>query len=166
MAARSRLAALKRMASGELPCGRAEPAAACKAGVKKVAPRSSAESVVVRRGMQRMRKLLVLLNTSAEQTSRAAKDGRFQRGSWPAGQGDCAAVPPLRGRHTTDDANKKLAAPVGMTKKPGAQTGQLAEKILLSVIPSATRNLLFVRIQEKADSWGRQRPRNDMLDGF
>ena len=43
---------------------------------------------------------------------------------------------------------------------------QAAEKVFVSVIPSEARNLLFAGCREKADSSGKNRPRNDTFGGF
>jgi hypothetical protein len=43
---------------------------------------------------------------------------------------------------------------------------QAAEKVFVRVIPSEARNLLFAASEEKADSSGKNRPRNDAFGGF
>jgi len=43
---------------------------------------------------------------------------------------------------------------------------QGAEKAVLIVFPNEARNLLFAKKQEKADSSGKPRPRNDTCKGF
>src|SRR5215475_11791240 len=86
MEARSRLAALKRTASGELFCGRAAPGAACSPAGAKVALMRSAENNVAKRKGVRIGEAPRFIEHECGLNAAGAKDGRLQTGSWPGGQ--------------------------------------------------------------------------------